>query len=147
MILLSILYAPNRYSHGREVLRHEIAHRNGNQVALDGHRLFELGVSGRAGGVDGTHQPRHFGRIPELGVVGELDRGRVLAGQQGARINWLALAEQERVLLATRLGWRQPLQTASRGTCGVHERENDPEIDLKEIFNYQIFKTFFRDVY
>lgn len=63
----------------------------------------------------------------ELGVVGELDGGRVLAGDHGTRVDRLALTEHERILLAAGLSGSQPLEATGRRAGGVDDGENDPE--------------------
>lgn len=87
--------------------------------------MFKFSVSLRSGGADGTHQSGKFIRVVQLGVVGELDGGTVLTGKQRTRVNRLALAEQERMLLAAGLGRSQPLEARRSGTGLVIDREDD----------------------
>lgn len=67
------------FLHWRQIPGDQISNGNRDQITLDGHRLFEFSVAWTALGGNSTHQSSHLDRISQLGLVGELHRGSVLA--------------------------------------------------------------------
>ena len=102
-----------------QVARREVADREREQVRRNRLRHLQRLLAAAAPPIGRRHQRAQRAPAPSARVVGDAHARRVLQRHQRARVDRLALREQERLHAARRLRRRQPLQRRRRpATCG-----------------------------
>ena len=104
----------------------EVSDSEGDQVRGHAGLLVELVGGGTVGLLllsigDGRHDGAERG--VDVGAVGQLDRGAVLAGDHGAGVDGLALGEEVRVLLANSLAGLEPLAGSALFSGGIIDND------------------------